>query len=58
MTDGVDYLLHGHSHEVRDERVGRTRIINPGALCRAARYTAAILDPDADALEVLEVAKS
>ena len=54
----VDYLLHGHSNELRDERLGRTRIINPGALQRAARYTAAVLDPAADALEIIEVAKS
>jgi predicted phosphodiesterase len=25
-----DYLLHGHTHVRRDERAGRTRIINPG----------------------------
>lgn len=27
-----DYVFHGHTHERRDERVGRTRVINPGAL--------------------------
>lgn len=57
MESGVQYLLHGHSHELRDERIGPTRIINPGALQRAARYTAAVLDPAADALEIIEVAK-
>jgi len=58
MGDGVDYLLHGHTHEVRDERVEQTRIINPGALFRAARYTAAILDPVHDTVEIVEVAHS
>jgi uncharacterized protein len=58
LTDGVDYLLHGHTHELRDERVGRTRIINPGALFRAARYTAALLDPEADTLQILEVPRA
>ena len=53
VQDGVDYLLHGHTHELRDERVGRTRVINPGALFRAARYTAALLDPRADRMEIL-----
>ena len=55
LADGVDYLLHGHTHEVRDERVGKTRIINPGALHRARRYTAAVLDPAADQLTFIEV---
>ena len=27
-----DYLFHGHTHRRRDERVGSTRVINPGAL--------------------------
>lgn len=58
LLDGVDYLFHGHSHELRDQRVGRTRIINPGALFRAPRYTAAVLDPARDALEIIDVARS
>lgn len=55
LAEGVDYLLHGHSHTLRDERVGETRIINPGALCRARRYTAAVLDPASDDLRILEI---
>jgi len=58
MLDGVDYLLHGHTHELRDERIGHTRVINPGALFRAARYTAALLDPHADRLEILALPRS
>lgn len=27
-----DYVFHGHSHRRRDELVGSTRVINPGAL--------------------------
>ena len=53
LSAGVDYLLHGHTHEVRDERIGRTRVINPGALHRAARYTAAVLEPATGHLELL-----
>jgi putative phosphoesterase len=55
LLDGVDYLLHGHSHEPRDEVVGTTRIINPGALARARRYTAAVLDMDKNQLDFVEV---
>ena len=57
MTSKCDYLLHGHSHALRDERLGRTRIINPGALSRAARYTAALLDTAADRLDIIEIAR-
>lgn len=27
-----DYVIHGHTHRYRDERVGSTRVINPGVL--------------------------
>ncbi len=57
IRQGADYLLLGHTHAVRDERVGPTRVINPGALHRAARYTCALLDPARDALRVFEIAK-
>ena len=46
----VDYILHGHSHIARDDRRGRTRIINPGALHRARRRSVATLDTDTDTL--------
>jgi uncharacterized protein len=58
LAEGVDYLLHGHTHEIHDERAGQTRIINPGALFRATRYTAAVLDPAADSLEIIELSRS
>lgn len=58
LDERVDYLLHGHTHEVRDERVGPTRLINPGALHRARRYTAAVLDPASDAVDFIEISKS
>jgi uncharacterized protein len=57
LAAGVDYLLHGHTHEVRDERIGRTRVINPGALHRAKRYTVALLDPVGDRLEIVDIGK-
>lgn len=58
LADGVDYLLHGHTHVLRDERRGPTRIINPGALFRAARYTAVLLEPGTDRLEVIDLPKT
>lgn len=50
-----DYLLVGHTHVKSDTRVGRVRVINPGALYRAAVKTVALLDPEQDRLEFLEV---
>jgi putative phosphoesterase len=40
------YVFHGHSHKRRDQTVGRTRVINPGALGgrRPERYSFCILD--------------
>lgn len=50
-----DYVLHGHTHRIRDEVIGRTRIINPGALSSAPRYTFALLEPETDSLSFIEV---
>jgi len=52
----VDYLLQGHTHIQADRRIGKTRLINPGALFRASRLTFALLTPSSGKLEVLEVA--
>jgi putative phosphoesterase len=34
LTTGgaYDYVIHGHTHIPRDKRIGRTRVLNPGAL--------------------------
>lgn len=52
-TGQHDYLLHGHSHRREDYRVGRTRVINPGALYRASVHTMALLDVAADEVQFL-----
>jgi len=50
-----DYLLQGHTHIPLDERVGRTRVINPGALHRAKVKTVALLDTKADIVSFLTI---
>ncbi|MFA7236977.1 MAG: metallophosphoesterase family protein [Phycisphaeraceae bacterium] len=50
LASGADYLLHGHTHRTRDQRIGPTRVINPGALFRAAQYTVALLNTENDQL--------
>jgi putative phosphoesterase len=52
---GAEYVAHGHTHEMRDERIGASRVVNPGALHRAPRFTVARLVPALDTLEFLEV---
>jgi putative phosphoesterase len=51
----IHYLLTGHSHCRRDERVGTIRCINPGALHRAHPKTVATLDLATDELIFHEV---
>jgi predicted phosphodiesterase len=53
-----DYLFSGHSHLATDQREGKTRRINPGALYRAHEYTVALLDLDTDDLRLLTVPRS
>lgn len=48
-----DYLLVGHSHIKADQRFGRIRLINPGALHRAAQKSVATLDTASDELKFL-----
>jgi putative phosphoesterase len=51
-----DYVLLGHSHVRDDDRVGRVRVINPGALHRAREKTVAVLDTTTDALRFIPIA--
>lgn len=55
IADVADYVLHGHTHQTRDERCGKSRIINPGALHRARPKTVATLDLQTDQLTFHEV---
>jgi putative phosphoesterase len=55
QSDGFDFVFHGHTHQVRDDRIGKTRVINPGALYRARVKTFALLDTEKRAVEWIEV---
>lgn len=55
LARGVRWLCHGHSHRMMDEKRGRTRVVNPGALFRATSYTVAVLDTGTDDLQFLTV---
>lgn len=55
LAAGAGYLCHGHTHVQRDERIGATRVINPGALHRASKHTVACLVIEADNLRVFTI---
>jgi len=53
-----NFVLHGHTHRQRDEMIGKTRVINPGAL-GGARYgprTICVLDLENREVEFITVA--
>lgn len=54
-SNKYDYVLTGHTHIKRDERIGKTRVINPGALFRIYPYTIALLDADKDKIEFVKI---
>ena len=45
-TRSIAYVFHGHTHRQRDELIGKTRVINPGALggARHEPRTVCVLD--------------
>lgn len=51
-----DYVFTGHTHQADDQRIGRTRVINPGAIHRATIPSCAVLDLDTGELVVLPIA--
>jgi len=53
--DSINVVVHGHTHEKRDEMVNNTRCINPGALHRAPVYTVAVLETHSGALTFYEL---
>ena len=52
-----DYVFHGHTLRRRDERIGRTRIVSPGALS-GPRYqprSGCLIDLTADEVRFVEI---
>jgi putative phosphoesterase len=52
-----DFVFHGHTHRRRDDLIGRTRVVNPGALGGAAygNYSFCLLDASAGEIEFVEL---
>jgi hypothetical protein len=54
----LSYVCHGHTHRVRDERMGQVRVVNPGAIRHPIgswRPSAAIIDTGADTVEYVRL---
>jgi hypothetical protein len=51
------YVFHGHTHRRRDEHIGPTRVISPGALggMRWQQRSFCILDLETDRVTFIEV---
>lgn len=47
-SNSYDYVFFGHSHTRRNERIEKTRIVNPGAAGRGMHPSCAIVDLAAD----------
>lgn len=52
-----DLVVHGHTHRFRDEQIGATRVVNPGAVYRSPSPSVGLYDLDEDELERLELPK-
>jgi putative phosphoesterase len=50
-----DYVFHGHTHSRRDEIVGQTRVINPGALGGTARESRSVCIVDLETAQAVFV---
>ena len=51
-----DFLFHGHTHVADENRIGKTRVINPGALQRVERRTFLFLNLATGETQTVEVA--
>jgi putative phosphoesterase len=54
-SKAFDYLFYGHTHIAAERPVGRTRVINPGALHRATVKTFIVLDVATGEMESIVV---
>jgi len=50
-----DYILTGHTHKSSDEKIGNTRVINPGAHYYGCENKVVLLDAANDEAEFVEV---
>ncbi|MGB9748585.1 MAG: metallophosphoesterase [Candidatus Woesearchaeota archaeon] len=54
-SQDFDYIITGHTHKKRNEKVGKTRIINPGCMYSTHENSFAILNLEKDAVEFIKL---
>lgn len=54
-SGAFDLIVHGHTHTFRDQRVGSTRVVNPGAVHRSSAPSVCLYDTQADELTRLHL---
>lgn len=57
LRDEPQLLVHGHTHQRRAERIGRSLVVNPGALHRARVRTVALVELPSLAVRFYEVTR-
>lgn len=55
QSQQYDAVFHGHTHKKRNEVVGRTQIINPGALERTLSPSFALYDTETNQAKIVDV---
>jgi putative phosphoesterase len=56
-SGGYDVVIHGHTHQAKVSKIGKTIVINPGELCGylSNSATIALLDTDTCKTRVVEI---
>lgn len=51
----IDIGFHGHTHKRKDERLGNTKLVNPGAISRTDSPSFAVYDLGRDVVEFIDL---
>jgi hypothetical protein len=55
MSEHYDYLFYGHTHVAEQHLVGKTLVVNPGALFRTRQKTCLVLDLPGGEMETIMI---
>lgn len=56
-SEKYDYVFHGHTHVQRNEAIGKTQVVNPGALFCAEIYSVATVEVESGEVEFIEISE-
>jgi putative phosphoesterase len=55
QSDHYDYLFYGHTHIAEQHMVGKTLVVNPGALFRARPKTCVVVELPSGVMETVQI---